>query len=200
MLLAIVSDQEWIVVEPDGRIRLENLDATGEVRLVPISGGRPTEVLGPTEYFDPAPTREQRQAWIEEGMLHAEIVLDRWANVSGCAGVFVAASAGEVGCASHRVLLAKLVTSCRRRTPSRRRRDSTTMRPSSWYGIPEMSATCSLGPRRLLEVPPESWRRRQRSTSRAGRLVKRRRSSRARPAAQMARTVMSERGAGRSSV
>ena len=32
--LATISDQEWFVVEPDGRIRLEHLDAAEEVGLV----------------------------------------------------------------------------------------------------------------------------------------------------------------------
>ena len=53
--LAIIIDQEWFVVEPGGRIRLEHLDGAGEVRLVPTSGGRPTGVTGPIECFSPAP-------------------------------------------------------------------------------------------------------------------------------------------------
>ena len=49
MLLAIISDQELFVVEPGGRIQLEQLDASEDVRLVPTSGGRPTGVSVPTE-------------------------------------------------------------------------------------------------------------------------------------------------------
>ena len=82
MLLVVISDQEWFVVEPGGRMRLKHLDATEEVRLVPASSGRPAGVTGSIESFGPAPTREQRQAWLEEGALHAEIELERRANVS----------------------------------------------------------------------------------------------------------------------
>ena len=52
---------------------------------------------------------------------------------------------------------------------------------------------------RLLSSSPASWRR-QRWTSRAGRLGKRWRSSRNRPAAQMARMARTEGGAGKRSV
>ena len=90
MLLAIVRGQEWFVVEPSGRTRLEHMDAADEVRLIPVSGGRPTGVNGPIGSFNPAPTRELRQAWREEGTLHVGIELERRANVSpsGCASVF----------------------------------------------------------------------------------------------------------------
>ena len=37
------------MVELGGRIRLEHLDAAGEVRLVLASGGRPKSVTGPIE-------------------------------------------------------------------------------------------------------------------------------------------------------
>ena len=96
MLLAISSDQEWFVVELGGRIR-----------LVPASGGRPTGVTGPIESFSPAPAREQRQAWPQEGALLAEIELGRRANVS----VPVVAPVSSVLplCAFHRVLSKKLL-------------------------------------------------------------------------------------------
>ena len=81
MLLAIVSDQEWFVVDHGERIRLEHTAAADEVRPLLLSAGRPTGVLGPMENFDPALTREQWQAWLEEGALHAEIELEWWANV-----------------------------------------------------------------------------------------------------------------------
>ena len=88
-LLAIVSDQEWFVVERGGRIWSEHMDAADEVRLIPVSGERPTGVIGPIEIFDPAPTREQRQAWTEEGTLSAVIELERQANVSLLVRFFV---------------------------------------------------------------------------------------------------------------
>ena len=58
---------------------------TGAAYIDPLllaSGGRSTSVTGPNESFSPAPTREQRQAWLEEGALHAEIEFERRANVS----------------------------------------------------------------------------------------------------------------------
>ena len=70
-------------------MRLENLEATDEVRLIRVSGGQPTDVIGPVESFNSVATRVQ-QAWIE-GVLHAEIELERQADVpppNGCAGVF----------------------------------------------------------------------------------------------------------------
>ena len=81
MFQAIGSDQERFVVEPCGHVRLKHMDAADEVRLFSVSGGRPTAVVGPIESFDPAPTREQRQAWREEGTLHAESELERRAVV-----------------------------------------------------------------------------------------------------------------------
>ena len=60
MLLAIVSDQEWLVVEPGGRKRLEHMDAADEVRLIPVSGGRPTGVIGPILRVLIQPLRESK--------------------------------------------------------------------------------------------------------------------------------------------
>ena len=82
MVLAIISDHEWFVVELGGRMRLEHLDAAKEVRLVLASRGRPTGVTGPIESFSPCLTRESSQAWLEEGAVHAEIQQERRANVS----------------------------------------------------------------------------------------------------------------------
>ena len=57
MILAIVSDQEWFVVELDARIRLEHLDATDEVWLSRVLCGQPIGAFGPTGSFNPVPTR-----------------------------------------------------------------------------------------------------------------------------------------------
>ena len=47
------------MVELGGSIRLEHLEVGDEVRLVLASSGRPIGVIGPTESFCPAPTRDK---------------------------------------------------------------------------------------------------------------------------------------------
>ena len=77
MLLAVVADSEWFCVQPDGKILLLNLETMRGVRMVPAAGGRPPGLTGTVESFKEAPTDAQRRAWIEEGVLHAELELER---------------------------------------------------------------------------------------------------------------------------
>ena len=83
MALAIVADGEWILVQPNGSIKLENLKAVQDVRLVPTTGGRPSGVTGEIARFASAPSAEQRKARLDEGVLHAELELERRARDSG---------------------------------------------------------------------------------------------------------------------
>ena len=80
MALAIVADGEWVLVQPNGSIKLENLRAAQDVRLVPAAGGRPPGLVGEIAKFRAAPTAEQRKAWLDEGVLHAELELERRAR------------------------------------------------------------------------------------------------------------------------
>ena len=79
--LSIVTDFEWFVVQPDGRLLLVNLAAVAAVKLVPSGGGRPTGVRGAIESFVPAPTAAKRREWLEEGALRAEVELERRAKL-----------------------------------------------------------------------------------------------------------------------
>ena len=125
MLLVIVSDQEWFVVEPGGRIRLKDMDAAEEARLIPVSGERLAGVISPMESFLINPLREKRG---RRGSRRVRCML-RSSSSAGqtcLSQQYCLRLEMEVGCASSRAPTAKLVTSCLQRTLSRRRRCSTT--------------------------------------------------------------------------
>ena len=86
MALAIVADGERILVQPKGSIKLENFKAVQDVRLAPTTGGRPSGVTGEIARFASAPSAEQRKAWLDEGVLHAERELERRARDVGESG------------------------------------------------------------------------------------------------------------------
>ena len=77
MALAVVAEGEWVLVQPNKIIKLENLRAVQDVRLVPTSGGRPAGLVGEIVRFRTAPTNAERKAWLEEGVFHAELELER---------------------------------------------------------------------------------------------------------------------------
>ena len=65
--VSVVTDFEWFLVQPDGRMTLVNLGALDGVKLVPAGGGRPVGVRGTIEVFLPAPSPDQKRDWQEEG-------------------------------------------------------------------------------------------------------------------------------------
>ena len=98
LALAIVADGEWVLVQPNGSIKLENLRAVQDVRLVPTAGGRPAGLTGDITKFAEAPSADQRKIWLDEGVLHAELELERRARSATNPPGGGVAAAGAITC------------------------------------------------------------------------------------------------------